>query len=601
MTGGGWDYRDPGVTPIVESCDGSGSGTVTVNPKYGQAAEGKVVTLTAKADKDSVFIKWMSIDVCGNEVSDYSTTLKVVATGYDMWLYAVFAAKENVIAPEPYVSDPYGAWTHAVVGKAFSGLVLVDDMARPVSFTAKNLPAGLKIDKTTGVISGVPTKPFDGDVTVTVKSTLNSKLTGAVDIPMRVHGAHEIPEWLTGTFNGYLEDSSEATGNPWWGLTRGLFTAAIAEDGTVEVIMKTGYGLVSFTAYSWDYVDWDYEYAEVTLKGVGGEQLTMSVLGYPNWDEIELGGSVTGGIFGETELQVVGDRYEFTMVDGNYLHENMSYFRDELVGTWDMYVYERPNAGVPDAKGRIYPYTHDLTPWGEEGDNPSIRIVVKDNGMATVSGTLLGEELFGTVPIRIGWCDDESDAYGVEFWQKLENGKECFISFDLRSHRETGETSVFGQAWLREGNESSISDAELLQLQFKTELTGIAVVDSTEVFYDKEALSKVSFLPPQTPVVVPKGKTVLFELSYDFPAGYGANLWIHGIWPVDDIGSTYNNPSSFYYDRGIAYGFIGIDGCRKTCTIESVSINTGARLLDDDDKTTYWRIGIKPVNITFKK
>ena len=599
VPGGGWAYRDPGVTPIVESCDGSGSGTVTVNPKYGQAAEGKVVTLTAKADKDSVFVKWMSIDVCGNEVSDYSTTLKVVATGYDMWLYAVFAAKENVIAPEPYVSDPDGEWTHAVAGEAFSGTVLVDDMARPVTFTAKNLPAGLKIDKTTGVVSGTPTKPFDGVVTVTAKSTLNSKMMGTVEISMKIRDADAIPEWLTGTFNGYLDDNSEATGNPWWGLTRGLFTAAIAEDGTVEVVMKTGYGLVSFKAYSWDYIDWDYGYAEVTMTGAGGEQLSLSVRGDLDWDQIELEGRVTGGIFGETKLQVIGDRYEFTMVDGNYLHENMSCFRDELVGTWDMFVYERPNAGVPDAQGRIYPYTHDLTPWGEEGDNPSIRIVVKDNGMATVSGTLLGEELFGTVPIRIGWCDDESDAYGVEFWQKLRNGKECFISFDLRSHRESGESSVFGSAWLREGNESNISDVDLLKLQFNAELTGIAVVDDYMVFYDDDALAKIVFLPPQTPIVVPKGKSVFFKMSYDFPDGYGAFLWPSGIWPIDHDGTVYSNPSSYYYGKGVEYGFTGVEANRKSCTIDSIRINTGANLTNGG-QTTYWTIGIAPVNITFR-
>ena len=458
MPGGGWAYRDPGVTPLVESCDGSGSGTVTVNPKYGQAAEGKVVTLTAKADKDSVFVKWMSIDVCGNEVSDYSTTLKVVATGYDMWLYAVFAAKENVIAPEPYILDSDGEWTHAVVGEAFSEMVLVDDMARPVTFAAKNLPAGLKIDKTTGVISGVPTKLFDDVVTVTATSTLNSKMKGTVDVPMKVRDSNEIPEWLKGTFNGYLVDFSEETGNPWWGLERGLFTAAIAEDGTVEVVMKTGYGLVSFKAYSWDYVDWDYEYAEVTMAGENGEQLTLYLRADLDWDQIELEGYVTGGVFGETELQVIGDHYEFTKVNGKYVHKNMSYFADELVGTWNMYPHESSDAGIPDSNGRVYPFTHYLTTWSEGGCSQAISVEVKDNGMATVSGTFLGEEISGTVPILIWWCDDETDCYNVIFWQKLDNGKECCIWLDLRSHRESGETSVWGEAWLRSLYELSFED-----------------------------------------------------------------------------------------------------------------------------------------------
>ena len=368
--------------------------------------------------------------------------------------------------------------------------------------------------------------------------------------------------------------------------------------------MKTGYGLVSFnstgwTPTTWDYIDWDDGYAEVTLAGANGEQLFLGVLGGVNWDEYEVYGHVTGGIFGETELNVVGDRYEFTKVGGKYAHENMSYFADDLVGTWNLYEYERLGIGVPYDDGISYPFTHDFIVCEDDGELPSMQLIVKENGMATVRGTFLGESVSGTVPVLIGWRDDEVDCYGVEFWEKLENGKECHIWFDLRTYRESGETSIYGSGWLREDCESNISDAQLLQLQFKSEVIGIAVVDDYEVFYDNDALSKVVFLPPQTPGVVPKGKSVLFKLSYDFPDGYGASLWMHGNWPVDDNGSTYSNPSFTYYDNGVAYGFIGIEGLRKVCTIESVSITTGARLMGDDS-TTYWRIGIAPVNVTFK-
>ena len=605
MAGEDTAYRDAGVVLATESLDGTGGGTITANPKYGQVAAGKSVTLTAKAAKDSVFVKWMYENEDGEWTYDYSSTLKLVGTGYDIYVRAVFAAKENVTPPEPYVED-WECWNHAVAGRDFTGVVLVDDTARPVSFSAKNLPAGLKIDKATGVISGTPTKAFYDIIIVTATSTVNGKMTGSVEIPMKIRDANAVPEWLSGTFNGYISDTSAETGNPWWGLERGLFTAAIAQDGTVSVEMKTGYGQISFnptgwTPTTWDCIGWEDGYAEVTMTGSNGEQLWLTVRGDLNWDECELEGYVTGGVFGEAELQVIGDRYEFAKVDGKYVHTDMSYFSDELVGTWNLYVHERYGAGVPDSAGRVYPFTHDLETWGETVGTPSIQVTVKDNGMADIRGSFLGETISGTVPILVWWCDDEDDCYKAIFWQRLESGKECCIWVDMRSHRETGETSVCGEAWLCEDNESSISDVELLQLQFKIELTGIAVVDSNEVFYDKAALSKVSFLPPQTPVVVPKGKSVLFELSYDFPDGYGANLWTHGLWPVDDNGSKYSNPSSVYYDRGTAYGFIGIDGCRKICTIESVSINAGARLSDDGDNTTYWRIGIKPVKIIFMK
>ena len=61
-------------------------------------------------------------------------------------------------------------------GEAFSARVAVDELAYPAKFTAKKLPAGLKINAATGVISGTPTKPGHYVAEVTVTSGLNSKV-----------------------------------------------------------------------------------------------------------------------------------------------------------------------------------------------------------------------------------------------------------------------------------------------------------------------------------------------------------------------------------------------------------------------------------------
>lgn len=71
-------------------------------------------------------------------------------------------------------------------GECFSAVVSVADLAYPVRFTAKNLPAGLKINASTGEIYGVPTKPGAYTVTVTVKSVLNSKSTATLVLPITV-------------------------------------------------------------------------------------------------------------------------------------------------------------------------------------------------------------------------------------------------------------------------------------------------------------------------------------------------------------------------------------------------------------------------------
>ena len=455
----GFAYRNPGVFASSAAFDGAGSGTVTMNPKYGQAAAGKTVTLTAKPAKDSVFVKWVYTNGDGEDVSDYSPTLKLVAGECDIPVTALFAAKENVSKPDPHAAAaPEGGvdvWTHAMVGVAFEGAVLVDDAARPASFTAKNLPAGLKIDKTTGVITGRPTKPFDGIVSVTATSGADGKVSGTVEIPMKVHA---IPERLKGAFSGFATDFSEETGNPGWiGLVRGLFTATVADGGSIAVKMTTGFGAVSFKADGWDDVDWDGDRivcAYATMTGGKGEKLSLSFINGINWDERELDGRVSGGVFDKAELSVLGDRNEFAKVGGKYTHENMSWFADELVGTWDFYVNDWaetwPEVGEPNDDGLVYPYSHNLSTTGKEGASPSVRIVVKGDGTAVVSGEFLGEKISGTIPVIVGWCNDENDAYGVHFWQKLKDGRECYISFDLRSSRESGHVSVGGEAWLRD-------------------------------------------------------------------------------------------------------------------------------------------------------
>ena len=64
----------------------------------------------------------------------------------------------------------------SVGGKAFGARVAVNELAYPAKFAAKKLPAGLKIDAATGVISGTPTKPGHYVAEVTVTSGLNSKV-----------------------------------------------------------------------------------------------------------------------------------------------------------------------------------------------------------------------------------------------------------------------------------------------------------------------------------------------------------------------------------------------------------------------------------------
>lgn len=67
-------------------------------------------------------------------------------------------------------------------GETFSAVVSVDDLAYPVRFNATGLPAGLKINATTGEIYGTPTKPGNYTAKITVASVANPKTKTTVSL-----------------------------------------------------------------------------------------------------------------------------------------------------------------------------------------------------------------------------------------------------------------------------------------------------------------------------------------------------------------------------------------------------------------------------------
>ena len=71
-------------------------------------------------------------------------------------------------------------------GEAFRAVVSVDDLAYPVKFTAKGLPAGLKLNASTGEIYGTPTKPGSYTATITVTSVANSKTKTTVSLAFSI-------------------------------------------------------------------------------------------------------------------------------------------------------------------------------------------------------------------------------------------------------------------------------------------------------------------------------------------------------------------------------------------------------------------------------
>ena len=116
---------------------------------------------------------------------------------------------------------------------------------RPATFSAKGLPSGLKIDRTTGVISGTPSKTGTFNVQVTAKRSDGS--TDTYTIPVTVKA---LPANAQGTFTGYLY----ADGGAGQDQVKGLVSFKVSAKGALSAKLTTQTTTYSFSTKAWSSV-----------------------------------------------------------------------------------------------------------------------------------------------------------------------------------------------------------------------------------------------------------------------------------------------------------------------------------------------------------
>ena len=215
------------------------SGTVTLNPKNGQVLSGKPVTLTAKPGKDTVFAYWLVND----EKVGYTATFKY-APDADCTVTAVFRLKSEVENPALDV-DAVVPSVNAMVGVAFEASVPIADAAYPAKFSAKGLPAGLKIDAASGMISGVPTKAGDYAVTIATAGGANGKAKSSITLPMAIK---PLPGWAQGAFTGHVRENDAEYGLATLSVSgAGKVSGKITLNGTNWTFAAASYDVTSHT------------------------------------------------------------------------------------------------------------------------------------------------------------------------------------------------------------------------------------------------------------------------------------------------------------------------------------------------------------------
>jgi|JI6StandDraft_1071083.scaffolds.fasta_scaffold02783_6 ELWxxDGT repeat protein len=126
-----------------------------------------------------------------------------------------------------------------IVGAPYFHQMLVDDdtVKTPTTYSAKNLPGGLKIDAKTGIISGVPTK-------VETKVVTLGATNGILPAPASVNATLvviNLPSGLDGLFHGLVERDQEING-----MTGGRIEITVTKTGAYSGKLTLGATSYSF-------------------------------------------------------------------------------------------------------------------------------------------------------------------------------------------------------------------------------------------------------------------------------------------------------------------------------------------------------------------
>ncbi|MBQ3343521.1 MAG: C10 family peptidase [Kiritimatiellae bacterium] len=368
-TGNMWgeDVSFPTWTPPVSRTltltpNNKSYGTVSGGGKY---AAGTVVKLNASAKSGYAFAGWFTDKACTAKLNptgydNRSPEVQVAMPSANTTIYSKFITKADAKKSLKFTSSTKALATtpkKSMSGYEFS-LSLGASSATLVTFSAKGLPYGLKLDPATGKITGTPVKPGYYDVTITVKDAAGNKITQIVKLTLGVLS------WSKGDYYGTAYPFGKG-GRP------GYFTFNVAANGKVS-------GKVTYKGKAYSFKS-ECNYSS-KLRLLFKPQITIGKKTFePGYITIAQRTLALGGVVVE---------------EGN--DDN------------GLVLVQRPTGVVTETGqlaeliGQEFVLTKDsnYTPNLIDGDEIIVRVV--DNDAVFMRGTIQGKTLYGTsVPLRV--------------------------------------------------------------------------------------------------------------------------------------------------------------------------------------------------------
>ena len=188
---------------------------------------GKKRTVSATAKSGFVFEGWYVLGADGTFLpyafpsGDYRKTSQSLVLDKPITLHAVFGVKttsEDPISVLPsefkYVASGVGGAIAAKIGEVddvwYKGVALEGNIGwffkskSLPTVTLTGLPSGVKYDRVTAALSGVPTKAGTFTVKVSVRNVSGATATAAFKVEVR-----DLPTWAYGTFDGAVSTNEE--------------------------------------------------------------------------------------------------------------------------------------------------------------------------------------------------------------------------------------------------------------------------------------------------------------------------------------------------------------------------------------------------------